>query len=240
MGQKKISVARSFFWKLLERGAAQIITLVVQIVLARILVPDEFGVISILLVFINIANVFIQKGFASSLIRKESIRNEDYSTAFVVSELIAIICIVFLWGIAGRLEHFYAIDNLAVFMRVLSLSLIFGALYSVQNAELVRKMKFKQIFYRSVLASAISGIMGIVVAMLGFGAWALVIQTLVQQIVTCISTLFVCEWKPQFYFSKGSFNELFSFGSKILIAEIISIGVEKFKNSNNWKKIQCI
>ena len=98
MSQKENSVLLSFIWKLLERGAAQLITLVVQIVLARILAPDEFGVISILLVFINVANVFIQKGFASSLIRKPIVCDDDYNTALIVSEIIAVVCVgIFLY-----------------------------------------------------------------------------------------------------------------------------------------------
>ena len=206
MSKNGDGIVFSFIWKLLERGAAQLITLIVQIVLARILLPDEFGVISILLVFINIANVFIQKGFASSLIRKEKISDDDYSTAFVVSEVIALICVAILFACADAIQSFYSISDLAIYMRVLSISLLFGALYSVQNAELVRKMRFKQIFYRSMAASIGSGIIGIVVAVLNFGVWALVLQTLSQQVIVCIVTMVACEWKPKIRFSRNSFN----------------------------------
>lgn len=229
MPRNDSSIAHSFIWKLFERGSSQLITLVVQIVLARILVPDEFGEISILLVFINIANVFIQKGFASSLIRKENVVDDDYNTAFIVSELIAFACFLVLFTISGALESFYKIENFGLFMKVLSVSLLFGALYSVQNAELVRKMKFKQVFYRSLAASVGSGAIGIFTAILHFGAWALVLQILSQQIIVCIATSVACDWKPRIRFSKISFNELFSFGSKILVAEIISIGAENLR-----------
>lgn len=236
MSKNDGSIIRSFLWKLLERGAAQIITLVVQIVLARILVPDEFGVISILLVFINIANVFIQKGFASSLIRKPSVTKEDYNTAFVVSEIIALICVGVLCVLSRAIENFYAIDNLAAYLRVLSITLIFGALYSVQNAELVRRMRFKQIFYRSMAASLGSGVIGIIAAVFNFGVWSLILQSLSQQIIVCIATAVACDWKPRIQFSKASFDELFSFGSKILVAEIISIGVENLRTLIIGKK----
>lgn len=236
MSQNDGSIIRSFAWKLLERGSAQIITLIVQIVLARILVPDEFGVISILLVFINVANVFIQKGFASSLIRKPSVTNEDYDTAFVVSEIIALSCVGILCIFSRAIENFYSIDNLSVYMRVLSITLIFGALYSVQNAELVRRMRFKQIFYRSMAASLGSGIIGIVAAVFNFGVWSLILQSVSQQIIVCIATAVACDWKPRIRFSKTSFEELFSFGSKILVAEIISIGVENLRTLIIGKK----
>lgn len=233
---EKSSVAFSFVWKLLERGSAQLITLIVQIVLARILVPDEFGVISILLVFINVANVFIQKGFASSLIRKENVINLDYNTAFVVSEAIALLCVVILFFASNTIEKFYSITHLSAYMRVLSISLFFGALYSVQNAELVRKMRFKQIFYRSIASSVGSGVIGIVAALLGMGVWALIIQSVTQQVIICFATMVACEWKPRIQFSRKSFDELFSFGSKILVAEIISIGVENIRTLIIGKK----
>lgn len=226
----------AFFWKLSERGAAQIITLVVQIVLARLLLPNEFGAISILLVFINIANVFIQKGFASSLIRKEDVEDIDYSTAFVISEIIAILCIIVLFASADKIELFYNIPKLANCMRILSLTLVFGALYSIQNAELIRKMCFKQIFIRSMIASLISGAIGIISAIYGLGVWALVLQTFFQQVIMCITTAMVCEWKPHFAFSRKSFNELFAFGSNILLAELISIGVENIRTLIIGKK----
>lgn len=227
--KKSSSIAGSFLWKMLERGAAQIITLIVQIVLARILLPDQFGAISILLVFINIANVFIQKGFASSLIRKKDICSDDYDSAFVISEIIAVVCIVLLWLGSGLVESFYHIESLGLYLRVLSFCLVFGALYSIQNAELVREMQFKQIFIRSVIASISSGVIGIVMAMLGMGIWSLVIQSLSQQIISCLTTYFVCNWKPRFCFSKKSFYELYSFGSKILVAELISVFVENIR-----------
>lgn len=236
MSQKENSVLLSFIWKLLERGAAQLITLVVQIVLARILAPDEFGVISILLVFINVANVFIQKGFASSLIRKPIVCDDDYNTALIVSEIIAVVCVGIFFIFSNQLETFYSIEGLSQFMRVLSVSLLFGAFYSIQNAELVRKMRFKQIFYRSMVASIGSGIIGIIAALLNCGVWALVLQSLFQQIIICVATMIACEWKPKLRFSKKSFSELFSFGSKILLAEIISIGVENLRTLIIGKK----
>lgn len=236
MSENCDSITHSFIWKLMERGMAQLITLIVQIVLARILLPDEFGVISILLIFINISNVFIQKGFASSLIRKEKICDNDYNTAFVVSEIVAFICVAVLFVCADGIQSFYAINNFALYMRVLSISLFFGALYSVQNAELVRKMQFKQIFYRSIAATIGSGIIGIVAAVLNLGVWALILQTLSQQVIVCITTMVACKWKPRIIFSRTSFKELFSFGSKILIAEIISIGVENLRTLIIGKK----
>lgn len=224
-----IKVVTSFMWKFMERGSAQIISLVVQIILARMIEPEQFGALAILMVFINISNVFVQKGFSSSLIRKSEICDDDYNTAFVVSEIIAIIIVILLCTFSEYIEKFYGIFGLGDCLRVISVVLIAGALYSVQNAELVRKMKFKQIFVRSTIASVVSGVAGILAAYSGMGLWALVIQTVSQQVLICITTMFICEWKPKFRYSSKSFHSMFSFGSQILVAELISIGVENLR-----------
>lgn len=225
----KKRVASSFIWKLFERGASQIITMIVQIELARLLAPEDFGALAIMVVFTNIANVFIQKGFASSLIRKKDTSDDDYNTAFVVSEGIAIACIAVLFFAAPVIASFYNNPNITVYLRALSISLVFGALYSIENAVLVRDLKFKVIFIRSIAAAMISGTLGIVSAYFRLGVWALVIQSISQQVILCVVTYFGCNWKPRLHFSRDSFNNIFSFGSKILVAELISIGVEDLR-----------
>jgi len=225
----KKKVASSFAWKLCERGASQIITIVVQIVLARLLDPEDFGALAIMIVFTNIANVFIHKGFTSSIIRKKDATDDDYNTAFVVSEGIAIVCIVILFLVAPFVANYYENSSITIYLRALSISLIFGALYSIENAVLVREMKFKVIFIRSIAAAVISGMLGITTAYFGLGVWALIIQSISQQIILCVVTYFGCNWKPKLKYSRESFTNIFSFGSKILIAELISIGVEDLR-----------
>ena len=154
---------------------------------------------------------------------------EDYNTAFVVSEDIAFACIAVLFIAAPFIARFYSNPSITTYLRTLSISLIFGALYSIENAVLVRDMKFKVIFIRSIAAAVISGTLGIVCAYFGLGVWALVIQSISQQIILCVVTYFGCNWKPKVQFSKSSFQNLFSFGSKILFAELISIGVEDLR-----------
>lgn len=226
----------SLIWKICERGAAQVISLIVQIILARILAPEAFGVIAILLVFVNLANTFIQKGFASSLVRKKEASEIDYNTAFVVSEGIAIICVIIICAISPILESIYGTQNLGLYLRVISITLLFGALNSIQNAVLVRGMEFKKVFIRSAFAALGSGIISIISAKAGLGVWVLVIQTISQNVLLCIFTAFQCPWTPKFEFSKESFDSIFSFGSKILLAEIISIGVEDIRTLIIGKK----
>lgn len=233
---KKKTVIGSLIWKICERGSAQLISLIVQIVLARILAPELFGIVAILLVFINIANVIIQKGFASSLIRKKDASDLDFNTAFLVSEGIAIACIIVIFFLAPFLESIYQTNELALYLRALSGVLVFGALNSIQNAALVRQMEFKKIFVRSFFAALGSGIISIFAALMNLGIWVLIIQTISQNILLCLITAFQCPWKPRLQFSKLSFNEIFSFGSKILVAEIISIVVEDIRTLVIGKK----
>ena len=230
------SIASSFVWKLCERGASQLITIVVQIILARLLAPEDFGALAILVVFTDLANVFIQKGFASSIIRKKNATEDDYNTAFVVSEAIALVCVCCLFFASPYIASFYRNPKIVSYLRVLSLSLLFGALYSIENAVLVRDMKFKVVFVRSLAAAIISGTLGIICAYLGLGAWALIIQVVTQQAVLCVVTYFGCSWKPRLLFSRTSFTSIFSFGSRILIAELISIGVEDLRTLIIGKK----
>lgn len=230
------NVASSFLWKFFERGSSQIITMIIQIILARILLPRDFGVLAIILVFVNLASIFVQKGFASSLVRKKNTSEQDYNTVFVISEGIALLFIIIIFLVAPLIAAFYNNHEIILYLRVLSISLLFGAFYSIQSAILIRNMQFKIIFYSSLSATIISGLLGIIAAYSELGIWALIIQTLSQQIVLCIATFAVCDWRPKIEFSRESFEDIFAFGSKILVAELISIGVEDLRTLIIGKK----
>ena len=101
------NVASSFLWKFFERGSSQIITMIIQIILARILLPQDFGVLAIILVFVNLASIFVQKGFASSLVRKKNTSEQDYNTVFVISEGIALLFIIIIFLVAPLIAAFY-------------------------------------------------------------------------------------------------------------------------------------
>ena len=227
MNKKKVTT--SFFWKLCECGSHQTIGFVIQIILARLLLPDDFGAIAIIGVFTNIANIFIQKGFSSSLIRKKNATEDDYNTALIVSEGIAFAAVLLLFAISPLVANYYDNPKIALYLRVMSLTLIFGAFYSIENAILIREMRFKFIFLRSFIATCFCGGLGVTFAYLGFGIWALIIQALSNQLLVCILSFFGCNWRPRLYFSKQSFNSLFSFGSKILAGEILFVLTEDLR-----------
>ena len=212
-----------------ERGASQLFSLVIQIILARLLAPDDFGILAILLVFVNISNVLIQKGFATALVQKKEVTDDDINTVLFFSELFAIIIYIILWIIAPFIEEFYAMESLSLYIRVISVSLFFGAFYSIENSIMVRKMSFKYMFMSSFLATVISGVFGIYLAYIGMGCWALIMQTVMQQLLLSLFSFPICKWRIKIYYSKKIFKEVFGFGSKVLLSEILYTGVENMR-----------
>ena len=222
-------IVSSFIWKFLERGAAQVFALIVQIVLARLLAPEDFGVLAVLLVFINLSNVLIQKGFAAALVQKEHIEDIDINTVFWISELIASFLYVLLWCFAPLLENVYGTLHLASYLRIISISLFAGAFYSIENSLLIRSMQFKKMFFSSFAATLIAGTLAMVLAYKGMGCWALIWQNIVQQILLSAFSFPFCRWKIRIQCSKKSFLEVFRFGSSVLLAELLYTGVENLR-----------
>lgn len=227
MSQNK--VINSFIWKFLERASTQIINLIIQVVLTRLIVPEDFGALALLIVFVNIANIFVQKGFSSSLIRKQEVTEEDSNTVFTVSMLISTILYSLLFLTAPSIAEIYSLPVLTGGLRIISVQFFFGSVYCVQNALLIREMRFKAIFVRGFISTIISGSVGITMAVRGYGLWALVIQSLLNQVLLCITAWFAVQWRPRFFFSKRSFYSVFSFGGKILLSELLSYGVESVR-----------
>lgn len=223
--RKKITkniVISSLFWKLVERGGAQGTNFLVSIVLARLLLPEEYGIIAIVMVFISLANVFVQSGLNTALIQSKEIDDEDTSTVFYTSLFIALILYVSLYFLSPYIANFYGEEQLTKIIRVLAITLFFGSVNSIQIAITSRNMEFKKLFYRSLGAMIISGIIGISMAYLGFGVWALVSQQLSSQIIACIIMWFTVRWRPKFLFSLIKLKIMFSFGSKILATNLLN------------------
>lgn len=223
MGNNKLgsSIFISFIWKYLERFSYQIIQFVVQIILARILFPEDYGIISIIMVFIAISNVFIQSGFNMSLVQKKDITDDDYSSVFVVGLIIAIVLYLIIFVSAPFIAEFYNMPLLKSTFRVLSINLIIGALNSVQCAYLVRNLKYKKLFLSNFFSVLISGIIGIGLALVNFGVWALVFQQLLYSIISTVFLLFTVEWKPRLFVNLKRIKYLFSFGWKLLCSGLI-------------------
>lgn len=205
----------------MERGGLQVIGLIVQTVLARLLVPNDFGTIAIVLVFINIAQVFVQSGLNTALIQKKDADDIDFSTVLYASFIIATVFYLIIFVTAPGVANFYENMELVRLLRVLSLILFPGALNTVQNAFISRDMLFEKLFRISMVSVIISGIAGITAAYMGMGVWALVIYYFLNQVSITMIIWFTVEWRPILKFSFMRLKGLLSFGGKLLVSSLI-------------------
>lgn len=214
-------ITKGLFWKLLERFGVQGIQFVLQIVLARILSPEHYGILSMMIIFTTLANVFVQSGFNTALIQNKDVTEEDYSSVFWLSLGIAAVLYGVIFLAAPAIGAFYRMPDLAAPLRALALTLFPGALNSVQLAKLSREMDFKKVFYGNISGIILAGIAGIVIALLGGGLWALVVQNLLNITVACAVMLFSAKWHPRMVFNLSRVAKLFRFGWKLLVASLL-------------------
>jgi len=219
----KLNVVKSLLWKLLERGGTQGIQFVIQIILARLLAPEQFGTIAIVMVFISLAQVFVQSGFNTALIQKKDADDEDFSSVFFLSLTVAVILYIMIFIFSPFVARFYKDPILVPVLRVLSLTLFAGAVNSIQNAYISRNLLFKKLFKSSLGAILISGILGIIAAYGGLGIWALVIQQLANQVSITIIMWYTVRWRPKPIFSVSKVKKLFTFGWKLLLSSLINV-----------------
>lgn len=226
----KKSILASLLWKYFERTGNQLVQFVVQIILARLLLPADFGVIALLMVFINLAQVFVQSGFNTALIQAKNPDDRDFSSVFYLSLGVAGILYLVLFLSAPAISAFYNMPNLTKVLRVLSLILFFGAINSIQNAVVSREFKFKQLFYSSLGAILISGTIGVYLAYMGYGTWALVWQQLSNSLFLCLIMWITVKWRPKLLFSIERLSKLFSFGWKLLVSALLDTGYREMQS----------
>ncbi|MBC8767875.1 lipopolysaccharide biosynthesis protein [Arenibacter sp. BSSL-BM3] len=219
---------KGMVWSAIERFSVQAVQFIIGIMLARILTPKEYGIIGILLVFIAVSDVFIDSGFSTALIQKQKRTKVDISTVFWFNILISLVCYVVLWLLAPYIQEFYDLEQLSILLRVMSLSLIINALFTIPMTLLTIELDFKTISIITLIATIFSGIIAVYYAYHGYGVWALVIQIMTRSALTAILTWLMIKWRPFFIFSKSSFKELFSYGSKLLASSLLSTAVNNF------------
>lgn len=236
MDNSRESIIKSLLFKFFERCGYQGIAFIIQLVLARILAPSDYGVITMLTVFIAISQVFVQSGLNTALVQRKDTSEEDYTLVFWVSLLIAIILYAILFFSAPFIASFYNMPELSSVLRVLALILIPGAFNSIQNAKVQREMKFKQLLYCTVIGAIASGVVGITMAYAGLRFWALVGQQLTNQIVVCITLMSFIKWHPRMKFNFNRVKLFFSFGWKLLVSALIDTVYQNLTNLVVGKK----
>ena len=222
MDSIKSKAIKGTIWSGVEKFSSDTIQFVVTIIMARLLMPDDYGTIGVLLVFISFSSIFIDGGMTTALIQKRNRIEDDFYTAFIYNIIIAFSIYLFLFLLSPYIAHFYGRNDLILLLRVLSLTIIAISFASVQTIYLTIKLDFRKICIVSILSGLLSGLFGIYSAYMGFGVWAIVIQQLSYQFLRSIILNIISEWHPKFFFSKKSFDELFSFGIKLVLTNFLA------------------
>jgi O-antigen/teichoic acid export membrane protein len=212
---------KGVFWSFLERFGTQSILLLTQIVLARLLSPKDFGLIGMIIIFVSISQVFIDSGFVNALIQKADINSSDYSTAFICNLVISIFLYLILFFSSPLIADFLNQPELKWLLRFVCLGLLFISLGFVQVAKLRKELNFKVITKATIYANIISAVVGISMALLNYGVWALAFQMVLIYFFRTLFFWIYGDWRPILIFSKKSFKALFNFGYKLLLSGII-------------------
>ncbi|MEQ8196863.1 MAG: lipopolysaccharide biosynthesis protein [Clostridiaceae bacterium] len=217
---KKKTVA-GFFWSMSDLIACQGIQFIIQIVLARILLPEDFGIIGMITVFIAVSQSFVDSGFTTALIREKDPSQEDYSTAFYFNLVMAFVMYIILFFSAGAISSFFNEPQLTAILRVLALVLIISSFGLIQRVMLTKNINFMTQTKINVISAIVSGIIAIIFACTGFGVWSLVVRTLAMQLVQSVLLCRYNGWMPSLVFSISSFKRFFGFGWKLLVSGLM-------------------
>ncbi|HEU4788670.1 MAG TPA: lipopolysaccharide biosynthesis protein [Flavobacterium sp.] len=221
MNNLKKKTVKGVSWSVIDNIANSGITFLVGVILARILSPEEFGLLGMIAIFIAMSNSIIESGFSSALIRKVGAKPVDYNTVFYFNIFLGIILYIILFFCAPSISNFFDEPLLVSITRVMGFILIINAFGIVQRTLLVKEVDFKMLTKISFIASILSGFVGVGMALRGFGVWSLVGQQMSRQLFNSIFLWVFNTWRPAMEFSKQSFDELFGFGSKLLISGLI-------------------
>lgn len=216
----KNKVFSGVIWTVLERFSASGVSFIVSIVLARVLMPDDYGLVAMVMIFITLADVFINSGFNTALIQKKDADELDFSTVFWCSMVMSIIIYASLFISAPLVADFYGEAALVLLLRVFALRIPLAVPNSIQHAYVSRNMIFKNFFFSTLISTIVSGAVGIAMALMGFGAYALIGQYFTKTIFDTIVLAFIVDWKPCLSFSWQRAHGLMRYGTAVLAADL--------------------
>ena len=211
-----------FGWKFFEKICYQVINLAIQIVLARILMPDDYGIIALLAIFMAIGDTFIKNGFTTAIIQKKDADELDLSTVFWGNIVLSLILYLILYISAPAIAAFYKQPQLIDITRVLSLNLIIGGICAIHFALIAKRIEFKKSYIVNLINVLTMGLVGIILAIKGLGAWALVFSVLCGACTSGIILFIIVKWHPQFIFSFHRLRTLFKYSSKVLASNMLN------------------
>lgn len=205
-------VVINVMWRYAERILAQLVSFVVSIVLARLVLPEEYGTVALIMALITIVDAITTRGFPQALVQKREVDHLDYSTVFITNMGIALILYGVLYISSPVISQFYNIDGLTLYIRVLSIRVIFSGFNSVQQAYVQREMIFRKFFWSTLIGTVLSGVVGIVMAYADMGIWALIAQSLLNTIVDTLVLFFTIDLRVRLEYSLARLKKMFNFG----------------------------
>ena len=214
-------VFRNFIWRLLERFGSNLVSVVVSIILARLLDPEVYGTIALVTVFITIMQVFVDQGLGTALVQKKGSDDLDFSTVFYFNFALCFLLYAIMFFTAPIIAKFYGVSSLTPIIRVLSLSLLISGVKNIQLSYVSKNLLFKKFFFSTIISTLVSAIVGIWMAYKNYGVWALVGQSVSNNLVSAIILWFTVKWRPKLLFSFSRLKTLFSYGWKLLVSGLI-------------------
>lgn len=214
-------IKSGFVWNFLERGGIQIITFVVQLVLARLLTPEDYGIIAILSVFISLSSTFVNNGLGNAVIQKKDSDEKDFNTVFIFQLFTALFFVAVLFIASPWIAQYYNNDKLVVYLRVMSLTLIIDALYAMHFVRLKVQLQFKKRFYANIVGIIAQSVVGIGMALMGCGVWSLIVSQIAQKVAILLTLLLLVRWIPKLQFSFKRLKKLFSYSWKLFVGWLI-------------------
>lgn len=217
------SIVSNLIWKFSEKIGIQLVNIVIQIILARILLPEDYASVAIIMVFVLLANLIVQSGFGSALVQKEYVDSKDFSSVFYLCLFFAILLYAVIFICAPIIASFYGLNNLTELLRVQAVILFPCAINTVQVAYLSRNMNFSKNFIASIIANILSGVIGVGFAYAGFGIWSLIACNVSNQVFLTMLLWYLVKWRPTLEFSLKRLKFLFVFGWKLLVSSVLSM-----------------
>lgn len=224
MEQKSLKnkITSGLIWTYLERVCAQGVSALVTIILARILVPQDYAVVSIITIFMTICDSLVVGGFSDTLIQKKDADSRDFSTLYWFVLVLGIAVYGIIFAGAPLVEKFFDTRLVCVTLRVLGVRIPISAIKSIQSAYISRNMKYKYFFIATSIGTVVSAVVGIVMAYLGFGVWALIAQYLTNSVIDTVIVSLTCGWKPEFVFDVKRLKSMYTFGWKMQVSTILA------------------
>ncbi len=215
-------ILKGFSWTVIERVVSQLVIFIIGIVVARLVTPSEYGVLGILMVFINVSSVFVDSGLGNSLIYYNELKERDLRTTFSLNIFISIFLMLLIYLFSSLIENFYQLENLALYLQIISFTILFNAFVVVPTAILKVSLNFKSLAISNMCSSVASGILAIVMAYHGYGIWALIAQVMARSFLQASFLVVMSKWIPKLVFYKESCIRLYRYGINLITASCLT------------------